>query len=75
LLQPERKKHELKCRSKTKPGTLLKKQIAIRSGIERDEDAVGYEKNDYWFSKRSLQKEKQGCKPAMIRSIRSRLKG
>lgn len=42
ILKPERKKCELKCRSKTKPGTLLKKQIAIRSGIEWDEDAAGY---------------------------------
>jgi len=42
MLKSERKKYELKCRSKTKPGTLLKKQIAIRSGVEWDEDAVGY---------------------------------
>jgi hypothetical protein len=46
MLEPERRKHELKCRSKTKPGTLLKKQIAIRSGVEWDEDAVGYEELD-----------------------------
>jgi hypothetical protein len=46
LLRSERKKRELKCRSKTKPGTLLKKQIAIRSGVEWDEDAVGYEELD-----------------------------
>jgi len=42
MLKAERKKYELKCRSKTKPGTLLKKQIAIRSGVEWDEDAAGY---------------------------------
>lgn len=42
MLKSERKKYELKCRSKTKPGTLLKKQIVIRSGVEWDEDAVGY---------------------------------
>ncbi|MCX6556104.1 MAG: transposase, partial [Candidatus Aminicenantes bacterium] len=46
MLKTERRKHELKCRSKTKPGTLLKKQIAIRSGVEWDEDAVGYEELD-----------------------------
>jgi hypothetical protein len=36
----------LKCRSKTKPGTLLKKHIAIRTGVEWDEDAVGFEELD-----------------------------
>jgi len=46
MLKAERRKHTLKCRSKTKPGTLLKKQIAIRSGVEWDEDAVGYEELD-----------------------------
>lgn len=46
MLRSERKKHELKCRSKTKPGTLLKKHIAIRTGVEWDEDAVGYEELD-----------------------------
>jgi hypothetical protein len=46
MLKTERKKYALKCRSKTKPGTLLKKQIAIRSGVEWDEDAVGYEELD-----------------------------
>jgi len=46
LLRPERKKYELKCRSKTKPGTLLKKHIAIRTGVEWDEDAVGFEELD-----------------------------
>jgi hypothetical protein len=46
MLRTERKKYELKCRSKTKPGTLLKKQIAIRLGVEWDEDAVGYEELD-----------------------------
>jgi hypothetical protein len=46
MLKAERKKHELKCRSKTKPGTLLKKHIAIRTGVEWDEDAVGYEELD-----------------------------
>jgi len=46
LLRSERKKHELKCRSKTKPGTLLKKHIAIRTGVEWEEDAVGFEELD-----------------------------
>lgn len=46
MLKTERKKYAMKCRSKTKPGTLLKKQIAIRSGVEWDEDAVGYEELD-----------------------------
>jgi hypothetical protein len=46
LLRLERKKHELKCRSKTKPGTLLKKHIAIRTGVEWEEDAVGFEELD-----------------------------
>jgi hypothetical protein len=46
MLKAERKKHELKCRSKTKPGTLLKKHIAIRTGVEWDEDAAGYEELD-----------------------------
>jgi hypothetical protein len=42
MLKAERKKVELRCRSKTKPGTLLKKQIAFRSGTEWDEDKVGF---------------------------------
>ena len=42
MLQAERKKSELKCRSKTKPGTLLKKQVAIRTGVEWDENAAGF---------------------------------
>ncbi len=46
MLKAERQKQELKCRAKTKPGTLLKKQIAIRTGVEWDEDAVGFEELD-----------------------------
>ncbi len=46
LLRSERKKHELKCLSKTKPGTLLKKHIAFRTEVEWDEDAVGFEELD-----------------------------
>jgi len=42
LLKPERKKYELKCRAKTKPGSLLKKQVDIRTGVEWSEDEVGF---------------------------------
>lgn len=42
LLKVERKKYELKPRSKTKPGSLLKRDIPIRTGSEWDEDEVGY---------------------------------
>ena len=42
LLKPVRKKYELKPRAKTKPGTLLKKDIPIRTGTEWDEDEVGF---------------------------------
>ena len=46
LLKSERKKYELKCRARTKPGTLLKKQIAIRTGTDWNEDEVGYTEVD-----------------------------
>lgn len=46
LLKPERRKYELKCRARTKPGTLLKRQIAIRTGTDWDEDEVGYTEID-----------------------------
>jgi hypothetical protein len=36
-LQPERRKHQLRPRSHTKPGTLLKHQIPIRTFAEWDE--------------------------------------
>ena len=42
LLKPARKKFELKPRSKTKPGTLLKRDIPIRTGVDWDEDEFGY---------------------------------
>lgn len=42
ILKVERKKNELKCRGKTKPGSLLKRDIPIRTGIEWDENEVGY---------------------------------
>lgn len=37
LLQPERRKHQLRVRAHTKPGTLLKHQIPIRTFAEWDE--------------------------------------
>ena len=42
MLKDERKRYELKGRSRTKPGTLLKKQIPIRNGNEWDENKVGF---------------------------------
>jgi hypothetical protein len=42
LLRPERKKYELKGRSRTKPGTLLKHQIPIRTFSEWNENKPGF---------------------------------
>ena len=42
LLQPERRKYELRGRSGTKPGTLLKKQIPIRTFADWDEQQPGF---------------------------------
>lgn len=42
LLRNEKKKYELKGRSHTKPGTLLKNQIPIRTFAEWDEQRVGF---------------------------------
>jgi len=42
LLKPERRKHELRGRSRTKPGTLLKQQIPIRTFAEWDEQQPGF---------------------------------
>ena len=42
MLRSERKKYELKGRSHTKPGTLLKHQIPIRTFSEWDEDRPGF---------------------------------
>jgi hypothetical protein len=42
LLKPERRKHELRGRSGTKPGSLLKKQIPIRTFAEWDEQRPGF---------------------------------
>ena len=46
LLKPIRKKYEIKPKGRTKPGALLKKQIRIRTGVEWDEDRVGYVEMD-----------------------------
>jgi hypothetical protein len=42
LLKPERKKLELKGRKGTKPGTLLKQQVAVRTWADWDENIPGY---------------------------------
>ena len=46
LLQPERRKHQLRGRSRTKPGTLLKHQIPIRTFAEWDEQQPGFAEID-----------------------------
>jgi hypothetical protein len=46
LLKPERRKHELRGRSGTKPGTLLKKQIPIRTFADWDEQQPGFAEID-----------------------------
>jgi hypothetical protein len=42
LLKPEREKHTLKGRAATKPGTLLKHQIPIRTFSDWDNEAPGF---------------------------------
>lgn len=42
LLKPEREKHKLRGRSGTKPGTLLKSQIPVRTFAEWDEGKAGF---------------------------------
>ena len=42
LLAPERKRLKLKSRARTKPGSLLKKQIAIRTHADWKEDEPGF---------------------------------
>ncbi len=42
LLAPERKKKSLRARSGTKPGTLLKHQIPIRTFSQWDEHKPGF---------------------------------
>lgn len=46
LLQPERRKQQLRRRSQTKPGTLLKHQIPIRTFAEWDEQQPGFVEMD-----------------------------
>ena len=46
LLASERKKHALKGRSQTKPGTLLKHQIPVRTFTEWDDAAPGFMQMD-----------------------------
>ena len=46
LLQPERRKQQLRQRSHTKPGTLLKHQIPIRTFAEWDEARPGFAEID-----------------------------
>jgi hypothetical protein len=46
LLRPERKRMELKSRSGTKPGTLLKHQVGIRTFADWDEDKPGFAEAD-----------------------------
>ncbi|HJT67632.1 MAG TPA: DDE-type integrase/transposase/recombinase [Pyrinomonadaceae bacterium] len=46
LLQPERRKQQLRRRSHTKPGTLLKHQIPIRTFAEWDEQQPGFAEID-----------------------------
>ena len=42
LLRAERRKHELRGRARTKPGTLMKHQIPIRTFAEWDEQQPGF---------------------------------
>ena len=42
LLAPERRKHQLRGRARTKPGTLLKKQIPLRTFSEWNEQRPGF---------------------------------
>ena len=46
LLPPERRKQQLRRRSQTKPGTLLKHQIPIRTFAEWDEQRPGFAEID-----------------------------
>lgn len=46
LLRPERKRLELKSRSGTKPGTLLKHQVEIRTFADWDENKPGFAETD-----------------------------
>ncbi len=46
LLRPERKKMEIKSRARTRPGTLLKYQVPIRTYAEWDEKRPGFLETD-----------------------------
>ena len=46
LLRTERRKHELRGKARTKPGTLLKHQIPIRTFAEWDEQQPGFAEID-----------------------------
>lgn len=46
LLAPEKKRLQLKARSGTKPGTLLKHQIPVRTFADWDEDRPGFSEVD-----------------------------
>ena len=46
LLRPERRKYELRSRSRTRPGTLLKHQIPIRTFADWDEQRPGFAEID-----------------------------
>jgi len=46
LLRAERRKHQLRARAHTKPGTLLKHQIPIRTFAEWDEQQPGFAEID-----------------------------
>ena len=46
LLQPERRKHELRSRGRTRPGTLLKHQIPIRTFADWNEQRPGFAELD-----------------------------
>ena len=46
LLGPERRKYELRSRSRTRPGTLLKHQIPIRTFSDWDEQCPGFAEID-----------------------------
>ncbi len=46
LLRPERRKYELRSRSRTRPGTLLKHQIPIRTFSDWDEQCPGFAEID-----------------------------
>ena len=46
LLRPQRRKYELRSRSRTRPGTLLKHQIPIRTFSDSDEQRPGFAEID-----------------------------